>query len=82
MKPKEIEKALSDVARRLKELRIQKGFKTAEDFCTKYGLPKMQYWKMENAKTTFTLTALLRVLVIYELSLEDFFCIDYKKAAA
>jgi hypothetical protein len=42
----------------------------------------MQYWKMENAKTTITLTALLRVLAIYELSLEDFFCVDYKKAAA
>jgi hypothetical protein len=30
MKPREIEKALSDIARRLKELRMQKGFKTAK----------------------------------------------------
>jgi transcriptional regulator with XRE-family HTH domain len=82
MKTENYESALDDLGYKLRHLRNKNGFATSEEFANAYGLPKIQYWKMENGKTNVTLKSLLRILQIYKMSLEEFFCHDVKKAAA
>jgi transcriptional regulator with XRE-family HTH domain len=82
MKTENYESALDDLGYKLRHLRNKNGFATSEEFASTYGLPKIQYWKMENGKTNVTLKSLLRILQIYKMSLEEFFCHDVKKAAA
>jgi transcriptional regulator with XRE-family HTH domain len=82
MKTESYENALGALGYKLQDLRNRKGFATSDEFANTYGLPETQYWKMENGKTNVTLKSLFKILQIYNMSLEDFFCHDVKKAAA
>jgi transcriptional regulator with XRE-family HTH domain len=65
-------KALLKVSEKLKELRINAGYSSYENFAHDYDLDRKQYWRMENG-ANITLTSLLKILHIYKLSLRDFF---------
>jgi transcriptional regulator with XRE-family HTH domain len=43
------------------------------DFARKYNIPRMQYWRIEKGKTNLTLRILTKILLIYGLTIEQFF---------
>lgn len=54
-------------------LRKDMGFSSHEDFAHEHAIPRMQYWRIERGKTNLTLRTLVKVLLIHELSIEQFF---------
>jgi len=60
------------IAKQLKALRLQRGYRSYEAFALDHDLDRKQYWRMEKG-TNFTILSLLKVLDVYELSLQDFF---------
>jgi hypothetical protein len=60
------------VGKKLKELRVKAGYKSAENFSSDNELNRVQYWRMEKG-ANFTLHSLLKVIAIHKLSLEEFF---------
>jgi transcriptional regulator with XRE-family HTH domain len=73
------EKKLSNLLERigcaLAYLRMQKGFSTKKEFAKQYGLPAIQYWRIESGKTNIRLNTLMVLLAIHELEIHDFFMI-------
>lgn len=64
---------LVKIGKKLKELRVKKGFKSYETFAWSNELPRVQYWRMEKGNTNFTIRSLVRVLKIHGISLKKFF---------
>ena len=69
---KPIDPRAEQVAKKLKEMRIEKGYTSYENFAIDKGIRRMQYWRMETG-TNFTFTSLLRILDAHKMSLSDFF---------
>lgn len=72
---KAFQNVLGNIGNRLAELRVKKGFSTIKEFTEKYGLPEIQYWRMEKGKANITLKSLVKILKIHGLSLQEFFCV-------
>src|SRR5689334_17575900 len=53
-------------------LRRKKGHSSHESFAYEYGLPRMQYWRVESARTNLTLRSLARLLEIHQLTMTAF----------
>jgi predicted transcriptional regulator len=70
---------INNIAKRLKELRVEKGYSSYENFAWDNNIPRIQYWRMEKG-TNFTIKNLLRILDAHQISLKDFFekVDDYK----
>lgn len=60
------------LGKRIKELRIEAGYKSYEVFAWENSLSRIQYWKMEKG-TNCTLKSLHKILEIHQLSFSDFF---------
>jgi hypothetical protein len=73
---------LAQVGSRLADLRIKKGFPTIKEFTVKYGLPEIQYWRMEKGKANITLKSLVKVLSIHNINLQEFFCLIVEEKMA
>lgn len=72
------EKNIKKIAEKVKQLRIDKGYSSYENFAYENDLSRVQYWRLERG-TNFTINYLLRVLEIHKMSLSDFFSdIDFK----
>jgi transcriptional regulator with XRE-family HTH domain len=70
---KEIEiEELQRIAKKLKQLRLNKGYKSYETFAVDYELDRKQYWRIENG-SNITLATLIKVLKIHRVSLKKFF---------
>ena len=69
---KELDPRIFQIARKIKRLRIEAGYKGAESFSYDNDLPRSYYWETEKGNN-FTISRLLRILDIHEISLEDFF---------
>lgn len=82
MKTGFIKKSHAEVGRRLRMLRQKQGFESAEAFSERYAIAPDQYKKMELGSRAITLTSLLKVLAIHQMTLEEFFCEQSSKAAA
>ncbi len=67
-----MDKRIIAVAKRLKELRIEKGYSSYEVFAWENDIPRIQYWRMEKG-TNFTIKTLLRILDVHKISLSEFF---------
>ena len=63
---------LQQVAQKLENLRIEKGFTSYENFAIEYDISRMQYWRMEKG-TNFTFESLLKILDAHKMSLAEFF---------
>lgn len=70
---KDIEPRILKIAEKLQKLRKAKGYTSYENFAFDNDLPRMQYWRLENGTTNFTITSLLKVLDIHKITLSDFF---------
>ena len=56
----------------LRELRIKKGYSSAENFSYDYELCRSNYWRWENGQN-ITLKNIYRICDIHEISLKTFF---------
>jgi transcriptional regulator with XRE-family HTH domain len=70
-KEMEIEE-LQRIAKKLKQLRLNKGYKSYETFAVDHELDRKQYWRIENG-SNITLATLIKVLKIHRISLKRFF---------
>ena len=60
------------IASKIKQLRIDAGYSSHENFAWEHELSRVQYWRVESG-SNITLKTLLRILDIHQISLEDFF---------
>ena len=63
---------LLQIAQKLKRLRLAKGYSSYEAFAFDHDLPRVGYGRHEQG-SNLTMTSLLRLLDIHQLSLADFF---------
>lgn len=63
---------LEKIAKKIKQLRKEKGFTSFESFAYEYEINRVQYWRIESGKN-MTLKTLIKVLDIHKITLEDFF---------
>lgn len=68
-----VDKQRAAIAKRLKELRIERGYTSYEKFANEHDLDRKQYWRIEENETNFTINSLLRILNIHGISLKEFF---------
>lgn len=69
---KKIDLRLQKIGNKLKELRLEKGYVSAEFFAWEHKIPRVQYWRMEKG-TNFTMTSLLKILDAHNMTLKEFF---------
>jgi len=60
------------IAKKINQLRIDKGYVSNEFFAWEHNIPRVQYWRMEKG-TNFTITTFIRILDPHEMSFEEFF---------
>lgn len=68
----ELDERIIAAGKRLRELRIEAGYTSYENFAFENELPRVQYGRMEKG-TNFTIKSLLKVLDVHGLTLNDFF---------
>lgn len=71
--PMQVDKQRAAIAKKLKQMRIERGYTSYEKFANEHGLDRKQYWRIEENQTNMTINTLLGLLTIHEISLEDFF---------
>jgi DNA-binding XRE family transcriptional regulator len=69
----EFDTLMIQVANKLKELRINAGYSSYENFAWDNNINRMQYWKMEKGETNFTMKSLHKILSAHKLSIAEFF---------
>lgn len=72
-KAQDIGKVSSKIGEKVKQLRIDAGYSSAENFAFDHGLNRVQYWRVESGTANITLNTLLLVLEIHKISLSEFF---------
>lgn len=72
MMTQEQERRIEQIANKIKELRLKAGYTSYETFATDHNLPRKNYWRLETGYN-FTITTLLRILEIHNMTLDDFF---------
>lgn len=70
--PKKLDRRIRKICNKLKEIRIEKGYTSYENFAWDNDLPRVQYWRLENG-VNFRMESLLRILDVHKIKLEDFF---------
>jgi transcriptional regulator with XRE-family HTH domain len=68
-----LQETLEKIGRKLVELRKQKGYTSHEAFAWDFDLPRGQYWQIERGKANITMKSLYKILLIHNLTLEEFF---------
>lgn len=63
---------IQEIARKIKQLRIDAGYTKAESFAYDNELNRVQYWRIESG-ANITLKTLLKILDIHQVSLSNFF---------
>ena len=66
------EKTLLLIGKKLKELRISKGYTNYEHFAYEIGISRSQYGSYENG-ANMKLTTLFKILTFLEMPIEEFF---------
>jgi transcriptional regulator with XRE-family HTH domain len=69
---KNIELKINQISKKLKEIRLSKGYTSYETFAFDHNLNRVQYWRIESG-SNITLKTLIKVLDIHKISLEEFF---------
>lgn len=60
------------IAQKIKQLRIDAGYSSAENFAYDNELNRVQYWRVERG-ANITLATLFKVLDIHKINLSEFF---------
>lgn len=61
------------ISKKLKELRIEAGYTSYENFALDYELARKYYWMAESGNAKFTIEYLSKILKIHNLTLSEFF---------
>ena len=64
---------LIKIGKRIRELRIKKGFGNYEEFAWTNELSRSHYGKMETGTANFTMKSLLKILKVHDISIKKFF---------
>ena len=75
-KPKyndDFDKTMLEIANKLKQLRLEAGYTSYENFAWDNDINRMQYWKMEKGITNFTMRSLHKVLKAHNMDFNEFF---------
>ena len=75
MNPKENtieEKRLFAIGKKIRQLRIEMGYSSAEIFAYEHNLNRVSYWRIEKG-CNITMISLLKILDIHKISLSAFF---------
>ncbi|WP_264551913.1 helix-turn-helix domain-containing protein [Flavobacterium sp. N2038] len=67
-----IDLKINQISKKLKEIRLSKGYTSYETFAFENDLNRVQYWRIESGKN-MTLKTLIKVLDIHKITLGDFF---------
>lgn len=67
-----LDSRIQKIAKKLEQIRIEKGYTSYENFAIEFDISRMQYWRMEKG-TNFTFQSLLKILDAHKISLADFF---------
>jgi transcriptional regulator with XRE-family HTH domain len=70
--PLETDEVLQKMGKRIRELRIKKGFTNMDIFAYEHGFARAQYGRYENGED-LRFSTLLRLINAFEMSLEEFF---------
>ena len=70
---------LSNFGDRLKQLRKEKGFSSAEKFAFHHDINRVQYGRYETGESDIRLTTLCKLLKAMDISLEEFFGEGFEK---
>lgn len=63
---------IKKIGKHIKDLRIAKGYSSAEIFAYEHGLNRVSYWRMEKG-CNITMASLLRIIDIHQITLQEFF---------
>jgi len=66
------DEVLQKMGKRIRELRIKKGFSNMDVFAYEHGFARAQYGRYENGED-LRFSTLLRLINAFEINLEDFF---------
>ena len=77
-KPDELDPRVIQICKRLKQIRIDKQYKSYEDFAISHGIGRMSYWRIEKG-TNMTLNTLFKYLDIHKITIEEFFLYEQEK---
>lgn len=69
---KNITLQINRVSERFKQLRIERGYTSYENFAVDKEISRMQYWRTENG-SNITLKTFFKTLKLMDISPEDFF---------
>lgn len=69
---KPLDARILQIAKKLEQIRIEKGFTSYENFAIEFDISRMQYWRMEKG-TNFTFESFLKILDAHKMSLQEFF---------
>lgn len=72
MQEKDITENLDKLGKRIKALRIQKGYTNYETFAFKHNIPRAQYGRYEKG-SDLHYSSLLKVIAAFDMSVKDFF---------
>lgn len=75
------EEVIALVAKRIKALRLYKGYTNNEQFAFTHNIARSQYGRYERGNDMM-LSSLLRILHIHQISLADFFAEDFDEKLA
>ena len=67
------------IGEKLKDLRVENGYSSYENFAVEHDLSRMQYWRIEKGLTNMTIRSLVKILNIHRVSLEDFFVMVHNR---
>lgn len=71
--PKDYSDYIEKVGEKLKQIRVEKGYTSYRKFSDEFSIEPKQYWRLEEGKSDFKFSSLLRVLEIHRIDLEEFF---------
>jgi transcriptional regulator with XRE-family HTH domain len=61
------------IAERIKELRIEGGYTSYRKFADEHDFEPKQYWNIEEGKSNFGIKALIKIVEIHGITMEEFF---------
>ena len=70
-KGEKTDERLNKIAQKLKQMRIDKGYSSYEQFAWDNEINRVQYWRIEKG-SNITLKSLLKVLDIHKIKLSEF----------
>lgn len=63
----------AEIGLAIAQLRIEAGYETTKEFTSRFDLPEIQYWRIENGKANLTLKSIYRILEVHNVDFFEFF---------